>query len=64
MLTFRKLKAFLDSCSESQLDKTATIYDPSIDEFIPVHSVYSLEESDVIDCEDVSHPVLEIGSLG
>ena len=59
-MNYRELKKFLNSLNETQLDMTATIYNTYDDEFIPLFSAYSMEDSDVIDCSDAPHPVLEL----
>lgn len=63
-MNYRDLKAFCDSLTEEQLDKTATVHDTYDDEYIAVFSAYAVEDgeagSEVIDCTDVPHPVLEL----
>ncbi len=59
-MTYEDLKGFIDTLSQSQLRKSVTVFDTEQDAYYEVCDAYEEEDSDVIDCEDVAHPVLEL----
>ena len=59
-MTYGDLKGWLETLTPRQLATTVTVYDTYDDEYTAVVDAYEEEDSDVLDCEDVAHPVLEL----
>ena len=59
-MTYGDLKGWLETLTPQQLATTATAYDAYEDEYIAIVDAYEADDSDVLDCEDVAHPVLEL----
>jgi len=61
-MTYGDLKERVDTMDQAQLGMTVTVFDPNTDEYIPVCDMFEEDDSDVIDCEDAPHPVLELAT--
>ena len=48
-LTWRDLKDFLSKMPDSKMDDNITMFSPHNDEYYPVHSIRSVDDSDVVD---------------
>lgn len=56
-MTYQRLKEVLDSMTEEELNLTATIFVPGVDEYYAATVSYTDEDCDVL---DPGHPVLTI----
>lgn len=56
-MTYKQLKIILDAMEEQELNQTATIFVPGIDEYFPATVAYATDEQDVL---DVNHPILTL----
>jgi hypothetical protein len=57
-MTYRQLKAHIETMDDAQLDSNVTIHNTCEDEYFPVVDIqYSDDENDVL---DKNHPFLEV----
>lgn len=59
-MTYGYLKEFISTLDQTQLAKTVTVFDTESDAYYAVCDAYEEDDSDVINCEDAAHPVLEL----